>query len=135
MTIATVQRQTYRRTAAEAGTSTGSGRMTDARLSWHLDNWARWMRGGRVTDGFPRQSAGMSSGGKSVHFDELANASERKVAAACNAIINDLPPAQYAAISCEYLHAVYRFPRGNQAECLERGRDGVRSGLESRGVW
>lgn len=126
---------TVRRAKFETDTSTGSGRMTDERLEWHCRNWADWMHSGRGVQGLPRSSVGLSTGGGQASFDDLADGSERRVAAACNAIIEGLPPAVSAALFNKYLHAVYRFPRGNQEECLERGRQGVRAGLERRGIF
>ena len=108
--------------------------ITPERLEWHLLNWRTWMYSGRGVEGLPRKSAGLTTGGGQAHFDDLADASERRVAAACNAVIEGLPPSQSAAIFSEYLHAVYRFPRDNRAQCLELAKEGVRAGLERRGI-
>lgn len=128
--------KTLRRTKEELGASTGAGRMSDLRLEWHFVNWRAWMRSGcDIVRGLPRASVGLYSGGGRADFDDMADASERRVAVACDAIIEGLCPSQRAAIYHKYLYAVYPFPRGNQAECLERGREGVRTGLERRGIW
>ena len=120
---------------ATPGTSTGSGRMTDDRLEWHLLNWQLWMHSGHGVEGLPRSSVGLSSGGGQAAFDDLADASERRVAAACNAIIESLAPAPAAAIYNRYLHAVYRFPRDDQEAQFSRGRECVRVGLMAKGIW
>lgn len=125
---------TVRRTKDEPGTSTGLGRMSDERLDWHFHNWKTWMYSGYGVEGLPRSSAGLSSGGGQSSFDDLADASERRVAAVCNTLIDDLPPSQSAAIYNRYLHSVWLFPRGNQAECFEQGREAVREGFERRGI-
>ncbi|MDE1828534.1 MAG: hypothetical protein KGH65_05230 [Candidatus Micrarchaeota archaeon] len=118
----------------DAGTSTGSGRMTDERLEWHCENWARWMRSGESVTGYPKAAIGLRSVGQS-HFDDMAEASDKRCAIACNAIIEGLAPAQAAALYRQYLWAVFRFPRDNFVECLEMGKSAVRSGLEKRGFW
>jgi hypothetical protein len=109
--------------------------MDDQRLEWHLLNWRDYMRSGSVTTGYPKHSIGVSTGGGQAHFDDLADASEHRVAISCNAIIEGLPPAQSAAIFSQYLHAVFRFPRGNREECLALAREGVRRGLDRRGIF
>lgn len=127
-------RITVRRTKDEAGTSTGSGSMTDERLEWHLWNWRTWMYSGKTVEGYPMASAGLRSIGQS-DFDDMAEASDIRCARACNAIVEGLPPAQAAAVYRKWLHAVYRFPRGNFECCLAMAMDTIRAGLESRGIW
>lgn len=125
---------TLRRSKDEPGTSTGSGRMTDDRLEWHLWNWSRWMRGGKVTVGFQKETVGMFSGA-SAHFDDMADANERRLASICDVVVTGLPYSHYAAISNKHLYTVYKFPRNNEEKCLELGMEGLRSGLEVRGIW
>lgn len=129
-------RITFRRRKDEIGTSTGSGRMTDERLRWHFLNWACWMRGERGVRGAPRRSAGLSSGaGYEKHVVDLEREIDLRVARDCDTVIRDLPNAQQMAISNEYLYTVYRFRRTTQAEQIEKAREGVRAGLQKKGVW
>lgn len=126
--------KTIRRTKAEAGTVGASSRMTDERLDWHFLNWKSWMYAGAVGEGYPKETPGMFSSGN-AHFDDMADASERRSAKACDAVINGLVPAQRAAVYHRYLHAVYRFPRGNLDDLLVAARDAVRSALQGKGIW
>ena len=105
------------------------------RVEWHLWNWSKWMRSGANKQAAPRESSGLTSGGASQNFDDMVEAVDRRVAATMNVIIDDLPPAQSAAVHHEYLHSVYRFPRGNFAALLAEAKLGVGHGLAKKGVW
>ena len=105
------------------------------RVEWHLWNWAKWMRSGANKQAAPRESSGLTSGGASQNFDDMVEAVDRRVAATMNVIIDDLPPAQGAAIHHEYLRAVYGFPRGNFDALLIEAKAGIGRGLAKKGVW
>lgn len=124
---------TVRRTKDEPGTSAGLGHMDDARLDWHFSNWQAWMHSGHGV-GAPRSSPGLTSGGGQSNFDDMADASERRVAVVCNTLIDDLPPAQGMAIYHRYLHAVYTFHRSNMETYLYLAREAIRAGLDRRGI-
>jgi len=107
--------------------------MSDERLEWHLQNWARWYYAPAIRLGYPRRTSGLISGA-SNDFDDLADAAANRLAVSCNAIIGDLVPAQFCALSCEYLHAVWRFPRDNKAKSLSLAKNRIKEGLERRGI-
>jgi len=100
------------------------------------------MRSGTEVEGLPRAAVGLSSGGGQAHFDDMADAAERRVAIACDALIRGTPPdyrglpqSQQLALSNKHLYAVFRFNRGDEAEHLAAAREAVREGLERRGIW
>jgi len=102
-------------------------------LERHLVTWARWMRSGEWVAGHSHSSAVISSGGASEHFDDMLEATERRIAKVTDSVIADLANDQRAAIHHAYLHAVYRLK--NYMETLEAGRQAVALGLRRRGVW
>ena len=93
-----------------------------------LKIWAGYKRreGGAVTLGYPRHSAGFSSGGASTEdsFDELVEAADRRTGAIADAILDELTLHGYTrqvfAIWNRYLGDVARF-RGDQTELLIEG--------------
>lgn len=108
--------------------------MTDERLDWHLANWADWMRrGGSADQGMPDRSSGLKTGGGSLDFDEMAQASDALMAAAVNAVIEDLPLHEQCAIEHRYLRSVWRFPRNNLPELIERARRTLRRRIMALG--
>lgn len=104
------------------------------RVEWHLVNWAMWMKSGSAVDGYG-ESTGVSSGGSSQHFEDMCDESDKRCAKITDTIIMDLSPAERGAISVAYLHAVYRFPRGNFEELLRCAKNKVGIALNKRGVW
>lgn len=85
----------------------------------HLVAWAEYTRQWRPNIGYPRRSAGLSTGGGSGDeaFDHLCDAADKYAAQAADAIVNALPPP-YSAILCHtYLCSVFRF-RNDPAEAL-----------------
>lgn len=109
--------------------------MPVARLEWHADNWRRFMRKDDVTEGYPRTAAGCVGGGYSQTFDDMVDAQDVRVARVFDSLVNSLTPVERAAIYHEYLYAVFRFPRGNFEEALERGRYRIAAWLVIRGVY
>lgn len=103
--------------------------------------WGNYKRreGGAVTLGYPRHSAGFSSGGASTEdsFEEMVEAADRRTGAIADAILDEMSLHGYArqvlAIWNRYLGDVARF-RGDPAEILI---DGCRSFLieaKKRGI-
>lgn len=109
--------------------------MDDDRLEWHLWNWAQWhARDYKVGRGYPpRGLSGMGCSGAS-DFDSMVAAVDARCAAAVEAILDGMPPAQRGAIHAIHLHAVYRFPRLNLQACYEGACERLRKGLDSRGI-
>lgn len=111
------------------------GGMTEARLEWHFDNWRRYMRKDDVTDGYPGKAAGCVGGGYSQTFDDMADASDVRVARVVDALVASLTPLESAAIYHKYLYAVFRHGRGQLDEALERARLRIAGWLVVRGVY
>lgn len=107
-------------------------------LTWQFENWARWMRGDALPEGLPVKASGgmhpylIEAGDSEVSYEKL----DLWSAEATNAAIEGLESlAERAAIQHRYLHAVYRFPRGNYPMVLLDARAKVRESLVKRGVW
>lgn len=113
------------------------GAMPDDRLDWHLENWALSHRGGTFERGLPKKSIGFAHA--SQDFDQMADSKEKDSASTVDTIVEDIRKknvAAHAALCNRYgLARVIRFPRNNEAECLVRGREYVRAGLEGKGVY
>lgn len=90
--------------------------------------WGNYKRreGGTVTLGYPRHSAGFTSGGASTEdsFDELVERADRRTGAIADAILDELSlhgyNRQVMAIWNRYLGDVARF-RGDPGELLQEG--------------
>lgn len=107
---------------------------TPDRVEWHLANWQSWMHTGRSVDRLPRRSVAIGNSGSSS-FEDMTDASDVRCAMITDAIISDLPPAQACAVMRRYLDSVYRFPRDNYADMLEKAKRQIGSKLAIRGVW
>lgn len=110
------------------------GGMSEGRLEWHFDNWRRYMRKDDVTDGYPRKAAGCVGGGYSQTFDEMADASDIRVAKIVDSLVSSLTPIERAAIYHQYLYAVFRYRNGLEIP-LQRARYRVAAWLVVRGVY
>jgi hypothetical protein len=110
---------------------------TPDRIEFHLDNWRRWMRSGREVDGHARQSQGLSDGGTSKGFDEMAEAEDRRCAKVVDAILDNLPPVQRIAIYIErgIMGRVFTFVRVTYHQALTEGKAALGRELARRGVW
>lgn len=111
------------------------GGMAEGRLEWHFDNWRRYMRKDDVTDGYPGKAAGCVGGGYSQTFDDMADASDVRVARILDALVSSLTPIERAAIYHEYLYAVFRPTRESLEEILIRARFRIATWLVARGVY
>lgn len=81
----------------DAYDSPTDGGPDDARLDWHLDNWARWMRSGTLGRGLPTKSPGLRSvGGRD--FEDMVTDVDVRLARSLDAIVDSLPPAERIAI-------------------------------------
>lgn len=107
----------------------------DNRLAFHLENWRDWMRSGgtRELKG-PDHAAGCVGGGYNNDFDSMCITADRQSAEIMDAMIQSLTAVQQAAIHHRYLHAVFRFPRGNYAEALLLACTKLRAGMGARGL-
>lgn len=110
---------------------------TPERVEFHLDNWRRWMRSGQEVDGFAGRSSGLSDGGTSKSFDEMAEAEDRRCAKVVDAILDNLPPADRIAIYMErgIMGRVFTFVRKTYHQALTDGKAALGRELARRGVW
>lgn len=103
--------------------------------------WARSMRT-REKLGYPKKACGFVGGGYSSDFDDMADASERRVARDVDAAIEDLgraAPAQRLAIYItwgikEGNVAVWRF-RHPVASIYELAKEALVPRFKRRGIW
>ena len=101
-----------------------------------LLTWARFMRRNESPDGFPDHVAILETfSGYDANSEHAYDKLDVWIADTTHAVICGLIPIENAAIYHIYLQAVYRFPRGNYSEVLERARANVQDGLRRRGVW
>lgn len=110
--------------------------MADHRITWHLDNWAEWMRDQR-TDygyGFPNDDSSGAVSGSSRDFDSMVAEVDMRCAQAVDSIIDDLPPLESRAILHRHIGTVFRCDRSDMEEAYERARVGVREGLRKKGI-
>lgn len=93
-----------------------------------LTIWSNYKRreGGTVSSGYPRHSAGFTSGGASTDdsFEEMVERADRRTGAIADAILDEMSlhgyTVQVMAIWNRYLGDVARF-RGDQGEMLAEG--------------
>jgi hypothetical protein len=107
----------------------------EAILDFHLNNWARWMEREKLVRGYSNRACGCTSWGDGWDNDTTEARNEAAQAACVNALINDMKPAQRAAVHHCYLHAVFLFPRSNYIPLLVEAREVISKGLRSRGMW
>ena len=100
-----------------------------------LEDWAEWQASYSGVRGFPAKSTMLKSGGASQTFEELMEGVDNAVHAAIDAAVDDLLPAQRAAIMRRYgIAAVFRFQRDDYADCLQQAHDRLLVVLPKKGV-
>jgi hypothetical protein len=83
-----------------------------------LTEWAQWQRAYSPRLGYPSRSLTCYSEG-SQDFESLCDAVDNQTFASVDACVQDLMPAQRAAVMRRYgIAAVFRFPRDNYEHCL-----------------
>ena len=101
-----------------------------------LLTWARFMRGSDLPDGLPSEVGILENfSGYDANSEHAYDKLDGWIADTTHAAICELIPIENAAIYNVYLQAIYRFPRGNYSEVLDRARANVQAGLRRRGVW
>jgi len=90
----------------------------DTWIERHLYTWARWMRRNRDEGpaGYLRRAPGMIGYTHDGRGDKLYDQVDGFVAEAVDACLLSLPPGEWAAVQAHYGLAVFRFPRGNEAD-------------------
>lgn len=89
MTMCAMQRDAY--------DSPTDGGEDDERLTFLLDNWAQWMRGGRIARGLPTKSPGLRSPA-GQDFTDMVEEVDVRLARAMDAIVDSLPQNERLAI-------------------------------------
>lgn len=107
--------------------------MQEDRVEWHLRNWAGWTRAYKPNLGMPKRSVALSST-RSMDFDEMCEEADEYAAAATEAAIDSLPPAQAAAVNRRWLDAVYRFPRDNYIDVYRLALSKLAISLDAQGL-
>ena len=102
------------------------------RIDWHMSNWERYMRSiGLLSLAYSASQGAMGSS----DFEGMCRDSDQVCARAVDALIQDLRPAQQAAVWVEHgLTTVWRFPRLNRAKLYEEAKEEIERGLKARGV-
>ena len=100
-----------------------------------LEDWAAWVRSYRMNIGWRSRSVGMESGYCSKDFDSMLSDVEDELFRKVDAAINDLPPAQCAAINrCYGICAVFRFPRMNYQQLLLEAHESLLVSVSKKGI-
>jgi hypothetical protein len=104
------------------------------RLRVILEDWATWQRTYRPRLGYPSRSLTCYSEG-STDFDGMCEEADSATYAAVDACVQDLVPAQRAAVMRRYgIAAVFRFPRDNYGACLLAAHERLMVELPKKGV-
>lgn len=86
--------------------------------------------------GYPSKVCLIVSGGESQRTEdweeETYEAIWKRNCAAMDALISDLPPAQCCAIRHVYAGDVYRFPRENVIELIQKAAERLLKGMNDR---
>ncbi len=99
-----------------------------------LEDWADWQRSYKPRLGYPSRSLTCYSEG-SQDFESLCDAVDSQTFASVDACVQDLMPAQRAAVMRRYgIAAVFRFPRDNYESCLMMAHEVLIKVLQRKGV-
>lgn len=99
-----------------------------------LTDWAQWQRAYSPRLGYPSRSLTCYSEG-SQDFESLCDAVDSQMFASVDACVQDLMPAQRAAVMRRYgIAAVFRFPRDNYEPCLMLAHEALIKALPRKGV-
>ena len=88
---------------------------SDRWIERHLYTWSLWMNGGRIADGYPEHTAGLK-GFTHTDMDASYDSLDRWIAEVVSVCVEELPPAQWAAVHNRFGISMFRFPRGNEQE-------------------
>lgn len=99
-----------------------------------LKDWVKWQRAYAPRLGYPSRSLTCYSEG-SQDFDSLCDAVDNQTFATVDACVQDLMPAQRAAVMRRYeIAVVFLFPRDNYEQCLLRGYEALIKALPRKGI-
>ena len=99
-----------------------------------LEDWADWQRAYTPRLGYPSRSLTCYSEG-SQDFEDMCETVDNQTFATVDACVQDLIPAQRAAVMRRYgIAAVFRFPRDNYGACLLAAHERLMVELPKKGV-
>lgn len=99
-----------------------------------LEEWSDWQRAYAPRLGYPSRSLTCYSEG-SQDFESLCDAVDSQTFASVDACVQDLMPAQRAAVMRRYgIAAVFRFPRDNYEQCLLMAHEVLIKALPRKGI-
>lgn len=108
--------------------------MDKARLEWHLENWADYMRADQNRLGFPKRSLIIASGGGGAAdaFEIMCEEVDIHCAEQMDAMIDSLRPPQRVAINHHWLQVRHCYP--TQEYDLEMGYEALIIMADKRGM-
>lgn len=99
-----------------------------------LEDWADWQRSYKPRLGYPSRSLTCYSE-SSQTFEDMCESVDNQTFATVDACVQDIVPAQRAAVMRRYgIAAVFRFPRENYEQCLLMAHEVLIKALPRRGV-
>lgn len=99
-----------------------------------LTDWAQWQRVYSPKLGYPSRSLTCYSE-SGQDFEGLCETVDAHTFATVDACVQDLAPAQRAAVMRRYgIAAVFRFPRDNYEQCLLMAHESLMGSLPRKGV-
>ena len=122
----------YRPPRTKARVNDDINRMSDARAVWHLDNWAAWMSGKGNRLGYPSRSPVIGRS-HTTDFDAMCASADTRCAVAADAVIDDLPARERAAVYHIHLAAVWRV-RGDIEDAYADACMSVAIKLTAKGI-
>ena len=99
-----------------------------------LEDWADWQRSYKPRLGYPSRSLTCYSE-SSQTFEDMCETVDNQTFATVDACVQDLMPAQRAAVMRRYgIAAVFRFPRDNYEQCLLMAHEALMRTLPRKGI-
>lgn len=99
-----------------------------------LTEWADWQRAYAPRLGYPSSSLTCYSE-SSQTFEDMCDTVDNQTFATVDTCVQDLVPAQRAAVMRRYgIAAVFRFPRDNYEQCLLMAHESLMVSLPRKGV-
>lgn len=108
----------------------GAYGLSEERLDWHLENWARWESSRWDAELMYTLSEGQSS---SKDFEQMCMEMDQNHALTTKAAIESLTPVESCAVFCKLIRSVFRF-RDDLEGTWQRARWKLRRDLYRRGL-
>lgn len=103
------------------------------RIEDAMKMWASWQQNSGIRLWYPQKAVGFASGGINC-WDDVELSTDAWMCGEIDAAVDQLPPAQHAAIHNRYLEAVFRFPRNNYELLLEFALEEIIRLIRKKGV-